>query len=47
MSAIFCGLDVHKETTYATILGLDGNILVQKRMSNEDIHEFLEPLKVN
>jgi len=33
MSTVFCGLDIHKETTYATILGPDKNILVQKRMS--------------
>jgi transposase len=42
MSAIVCGLDVHKESTYATVLDRDGQVLVQRRMLNEDIPAFLE-----
>jgi len=37
MSTIVCGLDVHKESTYATVLDRDGQVLVQRRMLNEDI----------
>ena len=44
MSAVICGLDVHKESTYATILDSDGEVLVQRRMKSEDIPGFLEPL---
>jgi len=47
MSAVFCGLDVHKESTYATILDSTGQVVTQRRMRNEDIPEFLEPLKVD
>ena len=47
MSAVFCGLDVHKESTYATVLDSTGQVVTQRRMKNEDIPEFLEPLKVN
>ncbi|MGD0804913.1 MAG: transposase [Candidatus Bathyarchaeia archaeon] len=42
MSAVVCGLDIHKETTYATILDRDGQVLIQRKMQNEDIPLFLE-----
>jgi len=44
MSAVVCGLDVHKESTYATVLDQNGQVLVQRKMPNEDIPRFLEPL---
>jgi len=45
MIAVVCGLDVHKESTYATVLDRDGQVLVQRKMPNEDIPGFLEPIK--
>ena len=42
MSAFFCGLDVHKEYTYATVLGPDGGIVAQRKMGNEEVPGFLE-----
>jgi len=32
MSALVCGLDVHKDSTYATILDSEGKIVDQTRM---------------
>jgi transposase len=46
MNALFCGLDVHKESTYATIINVFGEIQTQKRMKNEEIPKFLEPFQV-
>jgi transposase len=46
MNAIYCGLDVHKESTYATILDRDGQVVTQKRMRNEEVPGFLEPYSV-
>jgi len=46
MSALVCGLDVHKESTYATILGPDGEIVTQSRMPNEEVPGFLRPHRV-
>ena len=43
MSAVVCGLDVHKESTYATVLDHNGQVLIQRKMPNEDIPRFLEP----
>jgi len=45
MSAVVCGLDVHKESTYATVLDCNGQVIVQRKMPNEDIPGFLEPIR--
>ena len=37
MSALVYGLDVHKDSTYATILTSEGRIVNQTRMSNERV----------
>ncbi len=47
MSALVCGLDVHKESTYATILNDEGEVVNQTRMSNEKVLSYLEHFKVN
>lgn len=46
MSAVFGGLDIHKESTYATVLDSTGQGVTQRRMRNEEIPEFLEPLGI-
>jgi len=46
MNTLYCGLDVHKESTYATIINVFGEVLTQKRMRNEEVIEFLEPYQV-
>ena len=43
MSALVCGLYVHKESTYATILSPDGEIVTQRRTPNEEAPGFLRP----
>jgi len=46
MSAVVCGLDVHSESTYATVLGPDRRVVAQKRMPNEIVPDFLKPYSV-
>jgi transposase len=46
MSAFVCGLDVHKDSTYATILNSRGKIVNQMRMSNERVLPYLSHFKV-
>ena len=46
MSAYFCGLDVHKRYTFATILGPEGETLAQKKMNNEEVPAFLRSYPV-
>jgi predicted RNase H-like nuclease (RuvC/YqgF family) len=47
MSAFVCGLDVHKDSTYATVLNEDGSIVNQTRMSNDKVLSYLSHFKVN
>jgi transposase len=46
MSALVCGLDVHKDSTYATILDSSGKIVSQMRMSNEKVLPYLSRFDV-
>ena len=46
MSAFVCGLDVHKHSTYATILNSEGEIVDQTRMENEKVAAYLSQHKV-
>ena len=47
MSAFVCGLDVHKESTYATILDSAGKIVNQTRMDNEKVLSYLSHFNVS
>jgi transposase len=47
MSALVCGLDVHKDSTYATILNYEGKVINQMRMDNEKVLSYLAHYKVN
>ena len=47
MSAFVCGLDVHKDSTYATILNLEGKIINQTRMKNERVLPYLSYFNVS
>jgi transposase len=47
MSALVCGLNVHKDSTYATILNDEGKVINQTRMSNERVLSYLTNYKVN
>jgi transposase len=46
MSALVCGLDVHKDSTYATILNSEGKIVNQTRMTNERVLPYLSHFDV-
>lgn len=46
MSALVCGLDVHKESTYATILDSEGKIVDQRRLVNEKVLSFLSAYRI-
>jgi transposase len=47
MSALVCGLDVHKDSTYATILNDEGKVINRMRMSNEKVLSYLKHFKVS
>jgi transposase len=47
MSACVCGLDVHKDSTYATILDRDGTIVSQGRLVNDRVLSYLAQYPVD
>ena len=47
MSALVCGLDVHKDSTYATILDGNGKIVNQKRVGNDLVPSYLSSFKID
>ena len=47
MSALVCGLDVHKDSTYATILDANGKIVNQKRMGNDRVLPYLSDYRID
>lgn len=47
VSALVCGLGVHKESTYATILDANGEIVNQKRMSNSLVPSYLSDFRID
>jgi transposase len=46
MSALVCGLDVHKDSTYATVLDSSGKVVNQTRMNNERVLSYLSHFRV-
>ena len=46
MSALVCGLDVHRDSTYATIVDNDGRIVDQRKLVNEKILPFLSAYRI-
>jgi len=47
MSAYFCGLDVHRDSTYATILDCDGRIIGQRRIVNGRVLAYLSGYRIS
>ena len=47
MSAFVCGLDVHKDSTYATILDPGGKVVNQTRINNERVLSYLSSFNVD
>jgi len=46
MRAVVCGLDVHKDSTCATILNSEGKTVDQTRMENEKVFSYLSRFNV-
>jgi len=47
MSALVCGLDVHKDSTYAPILDGNGKIVSQRRMSDGNVLSYLSDYRID
>ena len=47
MSAFVCGLGVHRDSTYATIMNYDGEVVSQKRIVNERVLSYLSDYQID
>jgi len=41
MSSLVCGLDVHKNSVYATVMNYGGEIVDKKKITNDEVANFL------
>jgi len=41
MSSLVCGLDVHKDSIYATVMNYGGEIIDKRKLTNDEIANFL------
>mgnify|MGYP006267565971 CR=1 FL=1 len=41
MSSLVCGLDVHKDSVYATVMNYDGEIVDKRKLTNDEVANFL------
>ena len=42
MSSLVCGLDVHKDSVYATVMSYSGEVVDRRKLSNDEVVGFLE-----
>jgi len=42
MSSLVCGLDVHKNSVYATVMSYGGEIVEKRKLSNGDVVSYLD-----
>jgi transposase len=47
MSSLVCGLDVHKDSTYATVMNYSGQVVEKKKLSNHEIADFLSQYPID
>ena len=41
MSSLVCGLDVHKDSVYATVMSYGGEVIERRKLNNDEIVSFL------
>ena len=41
MNSLVCGLDVHKNSVFATVMSYDGEVVEKRKLSNEEVVNFL------
>jgi len=45
MNALYCGLDVHKESTYATVINVFGEVQIQNNLGLKPVDCYLRLMK--
>jgi predicted RNase H-like nuclease (RuvC/YqgF family) len=47
MSSLVCGLDVHKESIYATVMNYGGEVVEKRKLSNDEVVNFLSQYPID
>jgi len=47
MSSLVCGLDVHKNSVFATVMSYGGEVVEKRKLSNDEVVSFLDRYPVN
>ena len=47
MSSLVCGLDVHKDNVYATVMNYTGEIVDKRKLSNHEVVNYLSRYPIN
>ncbi|MBS7623840.1 hypothetical protein KEJ39_09275 [Candidatus Bathyarchaeota archaeon] len=47
MSAFLCGLDVHRDSTYATLMDRNGETVSQRRIVNDRVLSYLSDCRID
>jgi len=42
MSSLVCGLDIHKDNVYATLMSYGGEVVDKRKLSNDEVVGFLD-----
>jgi len=47
MSSLVCGLDVHKDNVYATVMNYDGEIIDKRKLTNDEVANCLNQYPID
>ena len=47
MSSLVCGLDVHKDNVYATVMNYGGEIVDKRKLTNDEVVSFLSQYPID
>ena len=47
MSSLVCGLDVHKDSVYATVMNYGGEIVDKRKLTNDEVVNFLSQYPID
>ena len=47
MSSLVCGLDVHKDSVFATVMSYAGEVVERRKLSNSEVVSFLDQYPVD
>ena len=47
MSSLVCGLDVHKDSVYVTVMNYGGEIVDKRKLTNDEVANYLSQYPID